>query len=217
MSASGERTDGASIADRARGAIGVWPGGISRRERRTLAIGVVIVAAALFLTYVAMPFARRWSVREATLDAREAQLARVRGLVAAESSLAAAVRLRESRVRADAPRPIDARTPALAAAALQTALQQAAAQSSVQVQRVDVAGEEGGASEGANAAEVPATMTAFGDVHGLTELLDALQHGRTLLEVTALSVQSTLGPRGEPLLQMTVSVRAPWTGAGSAR
>ncbi|MGZ8456492.1 MAG: hypothetical protein ACXWZ4_07830, partial [Gemmatirosa sp.] len=88
---------------------------------------------------------------------------------------------------------------------------------SVQVQRVDVAGEEGGASEGANAAEVPATMTAFGDVHGLTELLDALQHGRTLLEVTALSVQSTLGPRGEPLLQMTVSVRAPWTGAGSAR
>jgi type II secretory pathway component PulM len=207
--------DGASIAERARGAMSAWPGGISRRERRTLAVGIVVLAAALLLTYAVMPFARRWSVREATLDAREAQLARVRGLIAAESSLAAAVRLRQSRVGPDAPRPIAARTPALAAAALQTALQDAAARSGVQVQRVDAAGET---TDGDGVpAEVPATMTAFGDVHGLTELLAALQHGPTLLEVTALSVQSTLGPRGEPLLQLTVSVRAPWSTAGGAR
>jgi hypothetical protein len=208
--------DGATLADRARGAMPTWPGGVSRRERRTLTIGAVVVAAALFVAYVGMPFAHRWSAREATLAAREAQLARVRGLVAAESSLAAAVRLRESRVRADAPRPIAARTPALAAAALQTALQDAAARSGVQVQRVDVAGEERDAADAARA-DVPATMTAFGDVHGLAELLEALQHGATLLEVTALSVQSTLGPRGEPVLQLTVSVRAPWTDAGDAR
>ena len=208
MTAPVEQGDGATLAARARDALGALPGGVSRRERRTLAIGVVVVAAALFLTYVAAPFAQRWRTREATLAAREAQLARVRGLVAAESTLAAAVRLRESRATAGAARPIAARTPALAGAALQAALQQAAAQSGVQVQRVDVAGDAEGEGD---AALVPATLTAMGDVYGLTALLEALQHGPTLLEVTALSVQATVGPRGESLMQLTVGVRAPWS------
>ena len=211
MTAPAEQGESATFAARARDAMGGLPGGMSRRERRTLVVGVVIVAAALFLTYVAVPFAQRWSAREATLDARAAQLARVRGLVAAESTLAAAVRLREARPDAAAPRPIAARTPALAAAALQAALQQAAAQSGVQVQRVDVAGD---ASADVDAASVPATLSAIGDVYGLTALLEALQHGPTLLEVSSLSVQATLGPRGESLMQFTVGVHAPWTTTG---
>ena len=207
MTAPGGGAEGATLASRARDAVGGLPGGMSRRERRTLVVGVVIVAAAVFLTYVAVPFAQRWRTREATIDARAAQLARVRGLVAAESSLAAAVRLREARPDAAAPRPIAARTSALAAAALQAALQQAAAQSGVHVQRVDVAGDAEGEGD---AALVPATLTAMGDVYGLTALLEALQHGPTLMEVTALSVQATVGPRGESLMQLTVGVRAPW-------
>ena len=216
MSAPVEPANEATLATRTRDALGGMgtAGGISRRERRTLTIGVIVVAAALFLTYVALPFAQRWSAREAAIDARAAQLARVRGLVAAESSLAAAVRLREARPEAAAARPIAARTSALAAAALQAALQQAAAQSGVQVQRVDVAGD---AAAEEDAATVPATLSAIGDVYGFTALLEALQHGPTLLEVTSLGVQATVGPRGESLMQMTVGVRAPWTASGSAR
>ena len=50
MTAPAEQGDGATLAARARDAMGGLPGGMSRRERRTLVIGVVIVAAALFLT-----------------------------------------------------------------------------------------------------------------------------------------------------------------------
>ncbi len=190
--------------------VAAWRG-LAPRERRTLAWGTVTIAAALFATYVALPFADRWRAREAVTAARAAQLARVRGLVAAESRLAAAVREREGRAIEGGRGPLAEATPALAAAALQGALQQAASQAGVQVQRVDVAQDAGAAgAPDAPAADVPATLTALGDVHGLAALLDALQRGPTLLEVTALSAQTTVGARGESLLQLTVSVRAPW-------
>jgi type II secretory pathway component PulM len=199
-----------------RAAAAAW-GGLGARERRTLAWGGVVVAAALFATYVALPFADRWGAREAATAARAAQLARVRGLAAAEPALASAVRLRERRAAEAGRGPLSAATPALAGAALQAALQQAAVLAGVQVQRVDVAQDDAGAEPAADgsASEVPATMTALGDVHGLAALLDALQRGPTLLEVTSLGAQATVGARGESLLQLTVGVRAPWVASGA--
>ena len=197
-------------------AAGGWLAGVSARERRTLTVGAAVLVLALLLAYGVLPFARRWRVREALIDARSAQLARVRGLIAAESSLAEAVRARESRLGASGPRPLEARTPALAAAALQTALQTAALASSVQLQRIDVADQNDERSDDGSADSrdalptVSATLVALGDVHGLVALLDSLRSGSVLLEVTTFGAQATPGPRGEALLQLTVGVRAPW-------
>ena len=200
-------------------AVGGWLSGVSARERRTAAIGAAVLVLALLLAYGALPFARRWGAREALIDARTAQLARMRGLTGAESTLAEAVRARESRLGARGPRPLEARTPALAAAALQTALQSAALASGVQLQRVDVADQGEGTSDEVvegGPSSVSATLVALGDVHGLATLLDALRSGPVLVEVTSFGAQASPGPRGEALLQLTVGVRAPWFANGSA-
>ena len=200
-------------------AVGGWLSAVSVRERRTLGIGAVVLVLALLLAYGVVPFARRWSAREALIDARTAQLARVRGLVAAESMLAEAVRARESHPGARGPRPLESRTPALAAAALQTALQSAVLASGVQLQRIDIADRGEAASDGRSGDTLPsvsAMLVALGDVHGLAALLDALRSGSVLVEVTTFGAQATPGPRGESLLQLTVGVRAPWFAPGGA-
>jgi hypothetical protein len=200
--------------------VGGWLSALSARERRTLGIGAAALVLALLLAYGVLPFVRRWSAREALVAARTAQLARVRGLIGAESMLADAVRARESQLAARGPRPLEARTSALAASALHTALQSAALAGGVQLQRIDVADQGEGTSDqpaGDALPSVSATLVALGDVHGLAALLDALRSGAVLAEVTTLGVQATPGPRGEPLLQLTVGVRAPWFAAGSPR
>jgi hypothetical protein len=204
-------------------AMGGWLPGVRGRERRALSLAAAVLALALLLAYGVLPFARRWSAREAVIATRSAQLARVRGLIASESTLAGAVRDRESRLGVSGPRPIEARTPALAAAGLETALQAAALSSGVQLQQLEVAEQgapgrdeaNGGAGDALPA--VSATLVALGDVHGLAALLDALRRGSVLLEVTTFSAQATPGPRGEALLQLTVGVRAPWSARRSAR
>jgi hypothetical protein len=203
--------------------MGGWLPGVSARARRTLSLGAAVLALALLLAYGALPFAQRWSAREALIEARSAQLARVRGLIVSESTLADAVRQRESRLGVSGPRPIEARTPALAAAALQTALQGAAFSSGLQLQQIEVTERGASAPDDANGGSgdalpaVSATLVALGDVHGLAALLDALRRGSVLLEVTTFSAQATPGPRGEALLQLTVGVRAPWSARRSAR
>ena len=203
-------------------AVGGWLSGVSARERRTLGVGAAVLVLALLLAYGVLPFARRLSAREARIDARTAQLARVRGLIGAESTLAGAVRARESRLGARGPRPLEARTPALAAAALQTALQSAALASGVQLQRIDVAEprtRDEATSDDSTADALPsvtATLVVLGDVHGLAALLDTLRSGSVLAEVTTFGAQATPGPRGESLLQVTVGVRAPWFAVGDA-
>ncbi|MDF1506539.1 hypothetical protein, partial [Roseisolibacter sp. H3M3-2] len=69
-------------APRPAGASGSAWGALGARERRTLAWGGVVVAVALFGTYVALPFADRWGAREATTAVREELLAHARALPA---------------------------------------------------------------------------------------------------------------------------------------
>jgi len=202
------------------GGRGSWLARRTASERRTLAVGAVVSALALLAAYGVAPTARRWSAREAIVESKVERLARLRALARDERALRAAVRAREARLAARPQRPLAARTPALAAAALQTLVQGYAAQSQVSVSRIEAAGDEapaGGPTEGAGDGALPsvvATVVGTADVYGLAALLGLLQHGPRLVEVTGVQVQTIPGPRGEELLQLSLTVRAPFAAEG---
>ncbi len=99
---------------------------------------------------------------------------------------------------------IHARSSALGASALQTLLQGAADASALLVNRVDVAPEE--AADGA----LTATLSAYGDIHGLSAILAQLSRAPRVTVVERLTVQINPALRGAPdVLQITLAVRAP--------
>jgi hypothetical protein len=183
--------------------------GLSARERRTVRAGVAVLLCAMAAVYVVLPLARRWSAREALIETKAERLARVRALVAAEPALRAAVALRESRPVPVGRQLLQGRTPALAASALQTLVQGYADQSRVTVSQLDVAGAPD-TTAGA-LPTIPATLTAVGDIHGVSELLALLQNGARLLEIREVTVTANPSLRApQPLLQLSVSLRAPY-------
>lgn len=185
------------------------PARISARERRTVAIGVAVSVAALLVAYAVVPFARRWREREEVIASQTERLARLRGLVASQAALAAAVDARSAGLAAGAQRLLEGRTPALAAAALQSALQGYADESQMQVSRLDVAGAP--ITAAGPLPRIPATMAALGDIYGVVDLLDRVQHGPLALQMGELTVTPNPALRGE-LLQVTVTLEAAYVG-----
>jgi hypothetical protein len=181
---------------------------ISARERRTLALGVVVSAVALIVAYGAVPFVRHWRAREDVIASQGEQLARLRGLTANEEALRAAVRERTAALETGSRRLLTGRTPALAAAALQAALQQYADESRVLVSRMDVAGAP---LEGGTLPRLPATVSAVGDVYGVVELLDRVQRGPLALEIVELTVRPNPALRGD-LVQITIALQGAYLG-----
>lgn len=189
---------------RRRSRVGALP---SPRMQAVVAAGALAALVAMVVGAGVLPLARHWRAREGRLDARTEQLARVRGLAAAEGALAEAVRVREARLAAGPHRPLAGRTAAGAGAALGVLVQQVAGEARVQVERVELAQAR---AVGADAALVTATVSAVGDVYGLTDLLERLHRGATLVEVSALDVRA-LPTRGrEAPLHLTLTVRAAW-------
>jgi hypothetical protein len=183
--------------------------GLSAREWRTIRLGLAVLAVAAATVWLVLPFARRWGAREALIESKAERLARVTALVAAEPALRSAVALRESRPVPVGQQLLQGRTPALAASALQTLVQGYADQSHVTVSQLDVAGAPD--TTGGALPTIPATLTAVGDIHGVTELLSLLQHGARLLEVREVSVTANPSLRApQPLLQLSVTLRAPY-------
>lgn len=181
---------------------------ISAREQRTIALGVLVSAAALLVAYGVVPFARRWAAREDVIAARAEQLARLRGLVASEDRLRDAVGERTRALEAGPRRLLSGRTPALAAAALQSAIQAYAEESQVLVSRLDVAGAP---IEDGPLPRLPATASAVGDLYGIVELLGRLQNGPLALEITELTVRPNPALRGD-LIQVTLALQGAYLG-----
>ncbi|MEX2282462.1 MAG: type II secretion system protein GspM [Gemmatimonadota bacterium] len=183
----------------------------SPRERRTVFLALVLSATALIGGFGVWPSAQRWSAREQLIAAESDRLARLRGLITHQSRMADAIRARAG-THDSGQRLLAGRTPALAASMLQSTLQDFANQSRVTVSRLDVAG----APETADRAlpMIPATVSALGDIYGITELLTRIQNGPLLLEITELTVRPNPALKGE-LLQMTVALRGAYLG-GSA-
>ncbi|MCI0433740.1 MAG: type II secretion system protein GspM [Gemmatimonadetes bacterium] len=186
---------------------------LSTRERRTITIGAIVSIAALLFAYAVLPIARRWQAREGLIAVEADRLARLRGLVAAEPDLEFAVAARTAALESGSARLLEGRTAALAASSLQMLLQDIANGSRVVVSRLDVAGAPDPADAGSPM--IPATVSAIGDIYGITEMLSAIQLGPRLLEVTELTIRPNPALRGD-LMQVTVKVNAAWAGAGAS-
>src|SRR5258708_11876070 len=92
------------------------------RERRTIWMGTLVTATALGLAFAVVPAARRFATREELLDARRAEITRLRGLIHDEASLRQQLAERTARARSAPRRVLSARTAALAAPDLQPVL-----------------------------------------------------------------------------------------------
>lgn len=173
--------------------------------------GATVSVVALVLAYGVLPFARRWSDREDRIAASADRLSRLRSLVANERELRAVVAAREAAgAAAGTGRGILAgRTPALAASSLQSAIQEYATRSRVSVSRLDVAG----APDTSNAVlpMIPASLSAVGDIYGISEFLSLLQRGSPVIEIRELTLISNSSLR-DGLIQLSISLRAPSAG-----
>ncbi|MCC6316760.1 MAG: hypothetical protein IT361_03630 [Gemmatimonadaceae bacterium] len=168
------------------------------RERRTLVIGATVAALALLGAFVVQPAARRWSDREAAIDAARDRVARLAGLRAQAPELIAAS---EATPGDDRVLAVRGRTVALASAELQGALQEFARVSHVSVERLDLV-------DIADSSLVRATMSATTDIYGVADLLTRLQASRRVLAIEDVLVTSNPVLRGQ-LLQLALTVRAP--------
>lgn len=179
------------------------------RERRTVAIGIAVSAIALIVAYGAVPYGRRWCAREEVVAAQADRLERLRGLIQGEARLTEMLRARSGSLDAGEQRLLAGRTPALAASGLQSLLQGFADQSQVTVSQLDVTGapDTSGATP-----TIPATVSAVGDIYGITDMLSLIQHGSVLLDINELNVRPNPALKGD-LLQLTVSLRAPFVGS----
>lgn len=181
------------------------------RERRTITVAGIVLATAFVFAYGVVPFARRWSAREDLIAMRSEQVARLRWLADHESELQRAASNQMARAgSAERPRLLAGRSPALAASALQTLVQGYADESGVTVREMNVAGALDSTSAGGDA--VPATISAIGDIWGVSSFVSRLQHGTTLIDIREIGVTPNPALRGE-LLQLSLVLRAPYAGA----
>jgi hypothetical protein len=181
------------------------------RERRTIAIAGAVLGAALLLAYGILPYARRWSAREDLIATRAEQVARLRWLAEHEPELRRAAAERIARAGSvERPRLLAGRSPALAASALQTLVQGYADESGVTVRELNVAGAPDSSSS-AGAEAIPATVSAIGDISGVSSFVSRLQNGTTLIDIREISMSPNPALRGE-LLQLSIVLRAPYGG-----
>ena len=165
----------------------------------------------MLVAYGILPYARRWSAREDLIATRAEHVARLKWLAEHESELQRAVAERLSRTGSmERPRLLTGRSPALAASALQTLVQGYADESGVTVRELNVAGAPDSTSSAGSEA-IPATVSAIGDVWGVSSFVSRLQHGTTLIDIREIGVSPNPALRGE-LLQLSLVLRAPYGG-----
>lgn len=180
--------------------------------------GLGVIVLAVFASFIVFPFLRRWQIREIELNTSRVQLAQLSELSAHARTLASAAAAAESVLGVTDRRVIRARSATLAANALQSLLQDAADASSLVVTRLDVAspdalrtveeGVDAGATSGMTT--VPATLSAYGDIFGLSEFLLKISNGPRQVRVEKMTVQQNSALRGAPdVLQFTVTLGAP--------
>ena len=175
------------------------------REQRTIAIGATVVAVAAIVVLVLVPLGRRWSEREALIEATRERLARVESIVGREAQLAEAARAIDAGLDAAGTRLLRARSLPLAAAIVQSMVRDYARGSVVTVTRLDAAGAP--VTSGSGIA-LPATISAQGDIYGIADFLRRLQHGPVLLELTDFTIAPNPVLRGN-ILQVSIGLRAP--------
>ncbi len=162
---------------------------LSRREKAIVVGGAALSAAALVGVYLVAPLSSRWTEREADIQLRAEQVARLKSLIDQEDAIrTAAETLHEERMFAGR-RLLEGNTAAVAASGLQQLINRYAEESSVSLDRVDVAGDL--ATEPGELLAIPARLAGRADVYGLVDLLFYLQQGEKLLVIDDLRVSTT--------------------------
>jgi len=179
---------------------------VEPRERRTIAIGAIVVGVTAVVVLGLLPLGRRWSERESLIAARRERLARIESIIGREGEFATASRALDARLDAGAIRLVRARSVPLAASAIQAMVRDYAQASAVSVTRLDAAGAPV-STDGASVA-LPATISAQGDIYGVADFLRRLQHGPWLVELTDFTIAPNPVLRGN-LLQVSIGLRAP--------
>src|SRR5438445_2140553 len=167
---------------------------LNPRERRVVLGGALVSATALVLVLLGLPLAHHWAVREAAYTASREQWLRLAALAASTDRLRRAVDERTLAHATDEARLVTGATPALAASALQGLLQRYADESSVQLNRVDVASQPRPDQPGLLA--IPVQLQCQGDVYGLVDFLYRLAGGEKLLSLADFTLHAgfTMGP-----------------------
>jgi type II secretory pathway component PulM len=195
--------------------LSTWYARLNRRERIVVAGGATASLLILLLVYGILPFARRWSEREASIEAKAALVTRLQSLVSSEAELEDAVaQLEDSRYQRIR-RLLTGSTPALAASTLQTLMRSYAERSRVRLERVYVDREFEVAENGLT--PVGMQMVVRGDVFGLVDFLFYLQNGEKLLVIDELRINAGAVRRDEQLMSWNVrlhGVYAPLGGSG---
>lgn len=164
---------------------------LNPRERRVVLGGALVSATALLIVLLGLPLAHHWAVREATYTASREKWQRLAALTASTDGLRRAVDARKGADAAGEARLVTGATPALAASALQGLLQRYADESSVQLNRVDVASQPRAGQSGLLA--IPVQLQCQGDIYGLVDFLSRLEHSEKLLALDELSLNAAAG------------------------
>jgi hypothetical protein len=188
-----------------------WWGSLGAREQRVVAGGAAIAATALLIVYAVLPFTRSWRAREAAIVATQQQVASLEGLLRDAPKWRAAGTVAETALAAAPQRLLVAGTSALAAAGVQSLVQEYADRSRVTVTRLDVASGVDSLSADGALHRLPVTLTGTTDIFGVAELLGQLTQGPRRLLVDQITVQNNPALRGAPdVLQLTLTLTAPW-------
>ncbi len=179
-------------------------------EQRTIRLGLVVSAVSLIIAFGIVPLFSHARAREALIDARREELTQLRGLIAQESQLRAAVRAGEAQASSSLRRVLGARSAALAASVLQASLQQAASNAALSVSSLDVTGE----ADSTVADALPASMTAIGDLRGVTAFLATIRNGPFVVDISEVRLRTNPALLGQPL-QLSLVLHAPWVQDGT--
>ncbi len=177
-----------------------------KRERLVVQAGAAIALTALVVRFAILPFAARWNAREDIIASSAETIARMRALISDSANLRLSIGAGAS---TSGRQLVFGRTTALAGAALQTAIQSDADRSRVTINRLDLAGTPD-SSASSPLPVIPVTISAVGDVYGLSDFLTMLQYGSPVVEVRQLTIVSNSSLRGG-LLQISLQLNAPAT------
>jgi len=159
-----------------------------------VAVGSGVSLVAILFAYVVLPQLQRWMDREALIELRAEQLARLRGVVDAESRLREALDALRSEQSLGQARLLEGPTVAVAASSLQLLLNGWVTEAGLDLERVDAAGR---ATDLGVLQRVPARITVRGDVRGIVYLLARLHEGDPFLAVDELRLSTAMPRPGE--------------------
>ncbi|MBA3466677.1 MAG: hypothetical protein H0T21_04655 [Gemmatimonadaceae bacterium] len=178
---------------------------LNTREKRVILVASAIAALALSVAFVLSPFYRKWNLQEAQINASSDRLFRLRRLIEDQDALYRTLSGMERSSGVNG-RLVSARTVSLASSELQRVMQMYAEQSKVSIDRLEfsaAADSAGDASSG-----IPLTISAVGDIYGITGFLSALRSGTPVVEVRELTLVSNSALR-DGLIQFSASLLAP--------